>query len=103
MRIIRRPKFTHDQGVTAQGSTASADVEVCAMPISPVPPGGGSPLSSQSLESYARQKNGVSHPPPKPPTTPKIELAPSSPDKARQSALSSSSGGVTGIKVDKTV
>jgi hypothetical protein len=74
------------------------------MPISSVPPPGASPANSQSLESIARQKNGVSHPLPTPPTPPKINIAPAPADKNQQSRLSpaTNAAGPIGSKVNMT-
>ncbi len=63
------------------------------MPISPVPPPGASPANPQSLESIARQKNGVSHPLAAPPTPPKINN--------QQSRLLPATAGPIGSKVNK--
>ncbi len=65
------------------------------MPISPISPPGAGPVRSQSLESLARQKNGVSHPLPTSPAPPKIDIAPTPTDKGQQSS-------VLGSKVNKT-
>ena len=70
------------------------------MPISPVPPPGTSPANSQSLESLARQRNGVSHPLATPSTPPKIDIAPALPDKNLQSRLSPATAGPIGGKVN---
>ncbi len=63
------------------------------MPISPVPPPGASPANSQSLESIARQRNGVSHPLAAPPTPPKIDN--------QQSRQLPATAGPIGSKVNK--
>lgn len=71
------------------------------MPISSVPPPGASPANSQSLESIARQRNGVSHPLAAPPTPPKIDIAPAPSDKNQQSRLLPTTAGPIGSKVNK--
>jgi hypothetical protein len=79
----------------------SVSVGVCVMPISPVPPPGASPANSQSLESIARQRNGVSHPLATPSTPPKIDIAPAPSGKNQQSRLSPATAGPIGSKANK--
>jgi hypothetical protein len=71
------------------------------MPISPVPPPGTSPANSQSLESIARRRNGVSHPLAAPRTPPKIDIAPAPSDKNQQSSPSPATVGPIRSKVNK--
>jgi hypothetical protein len=71
------------------------------MTISFVPPPGPSPTNSQSLESIARQRNGVSHPLAAPSAPPKIDIVLAPSDKIHQSRLSPAPVGPIGSKVNK--
>ena len=70
------------------------------MPISPVPPSGASPANSQSLESLARQRNGVSHPLAAASAPPKIDIAPANKQQSSVSPTTDTAGPI-GSKIDK--